>query len=431
MAPGPGGACVFALALVVLLACAGTLHAVSLPEFEGGYTRPAAAAPAPRAGWHEYLDVAVLLAALSLASYLALRARSRRALFLLSVLSLLYFGFWRRGCVCPVGAIQNVALALSPGGYAVPWIVLVFFAAPLAFALAFGRTFCAAVCPLGAIQDVVLVRPVKVAAPIAFLLGLLPYAFLGLTVLLAVTGVAFLTCRLDPFVGFFRLSASWPMLTFGGVLLALGTVIGRPYCRFLCPYGVLLGWCSRLAWRHVSITPDACVQCRLCEEACPFGAIRKPTPAPSPEPRAKGVRRLALILVLSPLFVVLGGWIGSRLDTALSQGALRVRIAERIVREDLGLVAGDTLESESFRSTGETVPDLIAQTLAVRRTLRRGGWLFGAFLALSFCGRLVHISLHRTEPDYKADRSLCMSCARCFLSCPKERDRLKKRGDPA
>ena len=30
--------------------------------------------------------------------------------------------------------------------------------------------------------------------------------------------------------------------------------VGRPYCRYLCPYGGLLAWCSRLAARGVTIS---------------------------------------------------------------------------------------------------------------------------------------------------------------------------------
>jgi Fe-S-cluster-containing hydrogenase component 2 len=57
----------------------------------------------------------------------------------------------------------------------------------------------------------------------------------------------------------------------------VGTVIGRPYCRFLCPYGALLNLFSRVARRRVSITPDDCVICGLCENACPFDAIHEAT----------------------------------------------------------------------------------------------------------------------------------------------------------
>jgi NosR/NirI family nitrous oxide reductase transcriptional regulator len=80
-------------------------------------------------------------------------------------------------------------------------------------------------------------------------------------------------------VAFFRLGGSFGMLIAGGVLLLVSTFVGRPYCRFACPYRPLLGLCSRVAWRHATITPDDCVSCSLCEAECPFGAIRQPSPA--------------------------------------------------------------------------------------------------------------------------------------------------------
>ena len=38
----------------------------------------------------------------------------------------------------------------------------------------------------------------------------------------------------------FRMNGRSLMVLSGVALLLLGTVVGRPYCRFLCPYGALL-----------------------------------------------------------------------------------------------------------------------------------------------------------------------------------------------
>jgi len=246
------------------------------PDFESGHTLPEMTQPSARAGRLAALDVAVLIAALSLAAWFLLRLRSRRLMVALSVFSLAYFGFYRGGCVCPIGAIQNVALGLADAGYVLPLSVVAFFVLPLVFALLFGRVFCGGVCPLGAMQDLLLLRPVKVPAWLGHALRPLPFIYLGLAVLLAATNSMFVICTYDPFVSFFRLSGRVEMLVAGGVVLVISMFVMRPYCRFLCPYGALLGLLSRVAWRGVRTTPDECIVCRLCQDACPVGAINGP-----------------------------------------------------------------------------------------------------------------------------------------------------------
>ena len=85
------------------------------PEFSQAYTYPQVSSPDPRPGWLLYVDLAVLAGTLGLAAWLALRTRNRRALAVLAVFSLLYFGFFRHGCICSVGSIQNVALVTVHG----------------------------------------------------------------------------------------------------------------------------------------------------------------------------------------------------------------------------------------------------------------------------------------------------------------------------
>ena len=131
------------------------------PEFtETGHTLPGFLSPLPRGPWLEHLDVAVLVGALALAAWLALRHRSRRGLVALGIFSLLYFGFWRKGCICSIGSIQNIAQGLADSSFGVPATVLAFGLVPLVFALVFGRVFCSAVCPHGALQDLMLLKPV-------------------------------------------------------------------------------------------------------------------------------------------------------------------------------------------------------------------------------------------------------------------------------
>ena len=152
------------LYILLLVAPVGTWAEENFPppQFSSGYQFPPMQTPYPRAAIFGWIDLAVLVATLVGAAYFALRLRSRRHLWLLAIFSVGYFGFYRHGCICPVGATQNVALALAHRGYTLPLGVGVFFLLPLITALVAGRAFCAGVCPLGAAQEVVLLRPVRV-----------------------------------------------------------------------------------------------------------------------------------------------------------------------------------------------------------------------------------------------------------------------------
>ncbi len=394
------------------------------PDFQTDYTRPDLLTPTPRAQALEYLDLIVLLAALTLATYFAHRLRSRRKLFVLMVLSLAYFGFFRKGCVCPIGAIQNVSLAFFDAAYAIPLTVILFFLLPLAFALFFGRTFCAAVCPLGAVQDVMVLKPVRVPAWLADVLGVVPYLYLGLAVLFAATGAGFIICRYDPFIGFFRFGASFNMVLFGACMLLLGTVVARPYCRFLCPYGVLLGWMSRISRWHVKITPSECINCRLCEESCPFGAIKKANDTAPQESRHQQVRRLAVLILLLPLLVAGGGWVVSRVHVPLSRAHFTVSLAEDIMAGKPGHPSDLTDPITAFRASGEPIAELYAEAGQIQRKFKTGGWLLGGFIGLFLGLKMISLSTRRRQLEYDVDSGSCLSCARCFAYCPYEQERL-------
>lgn len=397
------------------------------PDFvETDHVLPSPTSPGPRQDVYEYIDAAVLLAALGLASYLVLKKRNRRAIFVLTVFSLLYFGFWRKGCVCSIGAIQNIVFSIFDRDYAVPIVVVVFFLLPLVFTLFFGRIFCAAVCPLGAIQDLVLSRPVSVPDWAENGLRLLAYIYLALAVLFAATGSAFVICRYDPFISIFRLSGSLNILILGGCLLLIGVFVGRPYCRFLCPYGVILRQLSRLSKWRVTITPDECIRCRLCEDSCPFGAIRKPAAQWPEQEYHIAKKRLAFLLLLLPVLVFLGGWAGSSLKGVTSRAHETVRLAEQIYLEEAGKTEEITDPSTAFRATGQEIKELYEQASSIQARFELGGWILGGFIGLVIGLKLIGLSVWRQRTDYEADRASCLACGRCFNYCPREHIRLQK-----
>lgn len=54
-----------------------------------------------------------------------------------------------------------------------------------------------------------------------------------------------------------------------GALALLSLVVRNFWCRYLCPYGALLGVVSLASPVHVRREPELCTGCRLCDRACP------------------------------------------------------------------------------------------------------------------------------------------------------------------
>jgi NosR/NirI family transcriptional regulator, nitrous oxide reductase regulator len=388
------------------------------PEFESGHVYPTNQMPTQRAPGWEYFDVVVLIGALIITTWLALKKRSRQGLVWMSVFSLAYFGFYRHGCICAVGSVQNVSLALFNQGYSIPLSALLFFTIPLLFALAYGRVFCAGVCPLGAIQELTGIRPVKLPKAVEVILASVPFIYLGIAILFASTNSQFIICRYDPFVGIFRFDAPYTMIIFGVLLLLAGIFVNRPYCRFLCPYGVLLNIFSRFAGRHLTITPAECTNCRLCEEVCPYDAIIPSDTEQKREEPEKSRKRFILYFLLVPLFAAGGAFLLHNLAPALSGANSTVRLAREIRAEKKSGIESALKDVVAFKESGKTESVLFGEEeLIIRRFIKASPWA-GAFLGISLGIGMISFTIRSKRYEYKPHQGKCYSCGRCFKFCP-------------
>jgi len=387
------------------------------PQFDSGHTVPQAVHPPFVECVPPWADVLILTLALTVAVWLIHRVRSRRWILAFSLACLGWFGFVRHGCVCPVGSVQNVAVAAWNGG-GLSWHVAALFALPLLTALLFGRVFCGAVCPLGALQDLFIVKPQRLPRALDAVLRVVPPAVLSVGIVYAVNGAGYLICRTDPFVGFFRRGAPLPMVLAGMAVLLLGMVIARPYCRYFCPYGVLLEVCGRLAWKRVDVTGQVCVNCRLCAGTCPVDAIAVPRPALTDAARDRQFRRFLAMLALSPVLIAGGmvtGWLaGPFAARAHPDVAVAGRLAEATpADEDL------YPEIEAFKRTGKSLEWAGERAEKTTRRFRTGCMGAGFFMGLVIVLRVLALTRLQRRSSHEADRVRCVACGRCFAACPK------------
>ena len=53
------------------------------------------------------------------------------------------------------------------------------------------------------------------------------------------------------------------------LLIVLSVLVENFWCRYLCPYGALMGLGSLLSPFKIRRDPDACIDCGKCAQACP------------------------------------------------------------------------------------------------------------------------------------------------------------------
>jgi polyferredoxin len=53
------------------------------------------------------------------------------------------------------------------------------------------------------------------------------------------------------------------------LLVVLSVFVQNFWCRYLCPYGALMGFASMLSPLRIRRNPDPCIDCGKCAKACP------------------------------------------------------------------------------------------------------------------------------------------------------------------
>lgn len=134
------------------------------------------------------------------------------------------------------------------------------------------KSICGWACQLGLFQDLLHRVPLPKWQPPFWLSNTVRIvAFAGLVGGLLGAGMDWIGI-IDPFQ-VFSFNATWAIGTFFAAVTGASLFFYRPWCRFLCPFG-LVGWLvEQVSLMQPRINRDACKECRLCVKACPSGAM--------------------------------------------------------------------------------------------------------------------------------------------------------------
>ncbi len=186
--------------------------------------------------------------------------------------------------LCPFGGVVSIYQYLTIGTFVQKIHESSFILMILGFLLAvlFGPVFCGWVCPLGTFQEYVgklgkKLFPKKYNRLIPYKYDkYLRYLRYGMLVwvlyMTAVTGKLIFS-DIDPYFALFNFWSSEVAiggLIVLGITLLLSLFIERPWCKYACPYGALLGITNLFRIFKIRRSESTCISCNLCTKTCPM-----------------------------------------------------------------------------------------------------------------------------------------------------------------
>ena len=188
----------------------------------------------------------------------------------------------------PIASLMNLKDFLLtrtvPRMHAAGMFMLIAF---IAISFLYGKAFCSWICPVGTLSEWLwqtgqsfFKRTLTPPRWLDVALRSLKYILLTLFVLVVVTMPV---PEIRAFLGGdYGMVADVKMLNFFRhmgeataivllVLTLLSLVVKNTWCRYLCPYGALMGLVRLAGPARITRNPDACIDCAKCAKACPAG----------------------------------------------------------------------------------------------------------------------------------------------------------------
>ncbi|WOF16884.1 4Fe-4S binding protein [Methanoplanus sp. FWC-SCC4] len=136
----------------------------------------------------------------------------------------------------------------------------------------FGRIFCGHICPVGTVQELVSLLPVKQYGRKLKKETLAIRSVVFVITVAAALLYSFGVVDLFGINDFFHLTITTASGIFVAVLL-ISVFFYRPFCRFICPFGLILAIVAAFSVYKIRRT-DYCTDCGRCEKVCPVDEVK-------------------------------------------------------------------------------------------------------------------------------------------------------------
>jgi polyferredoxin len=186
--------------------------------------------------------------------------------------------------VCPFGGVVSIYQFVTQGNFTKKIHESSFVLMIIVFALTivFGPVFCGWVCPMGSLQEWLASIGKKIFKkrynhfiPYSFdrWLRYLRYAVLVWVLIMTAQSGQLFFQEIDPYYALFNFWTGEVALTgfiVLGVVLLLSLFVERPFCKYACPYGAVLGVFNLFRIFGIKRNTATCIDCRACDKACPM-----------------------------------------------------------------------------------------------------------------------------------------------------------------